>query len=134
MTEIEPKLGYVILYVADPTKTVEFYETAFGLKRGHIHESGGFATMATGGTTLAFCAETMVEEMGLTFRRLAAGTEAPGVEIALTTPDVQGLMDRAIAAGAVPTLPVERKPWGQTVGYVRDLNGALVEICSPMGE
>jgi len=134
MSEIEPKLGYVILYVAAPTKTVEFYEAAFGLKRGYIHESGGFATMATGGTQLAFCAETMVEEMGLTFRRNAATTVAAGAEIALTTPDVQGLMDRAIKAGAVQAHPVERKPWGQTVGYVRDLNGFLVEIFSPMGE
>lgn len=25
------------------------------------------------------------------------------------------------------------KPWGQTVGYVRDINGVLIELCSPMG-
>jgi hypothetical protein len=27
---------------------------------------------------------------------------------------------------------VEEKPWGQKLGYVRDLNGCLVEICSPV--
>jgi len=26
----------------------------------------------------------------------------------------------------------ETKPWGQTVAYVRDRNGFLVELCSPM--
>ncbi len=25
------------------------------------------------------------------------------------------------------------KPWGQTVAYVRDLNGTLVEIGAPVG-
>jgi lactoylglutathione lyase len=24
------------------------------------------------------------------------------------------------------------KPWGQKVSYVRDLNGCLVEVCSPV--
>jgi lactoylglutathione lyase len=24
-------------------------------------------------------------------------------------------------------------PWGQTVAYVRDNNGFLVELCTPMG-
>jgi hypothetical protein len=30
-------------------------------------------------------------------------------------------------------VPPTVKPWGQTVSYVRDLDGFLVEICSPMG-
>ncbi|MDR6644219.1 putative glyoxalase superfamily protein PhnB [Luteibacter sp. 1214] len=28
---------------------------------------------------------------------------------------------------------MEEKPWGQRVGHLRDLNGVIVEICSPMG-
>jgi hypothetical protein len=27
--------------------------------------------------------------------------------------------------------PPEKKPWGQTVSYVRDDDGVLVEICTP---
>ncbi|MFO0110274.1 MAG: VOC family protein, partial [Alphaproteobacteria bacterium] len=34
---------------------------------------------------------------------------------------------------AAPLKKPEQKPWGQTVAYVRDLNGFLVEICSPVG-
>ena len=26
------------------------------------------------------------------------------------------------------------KLWGQTVGYVRDINGLLIEICTPVGQ
>ena len=28
--------------------------------------------------------------------------------------------------------PVE-KPWGQTVAYVRAIEGSLIELCSPLG-
>jgi lactoylglutathione lyase len=27
--------------------------------------------------------------------------------------------------------PLARMPWGQTVGFVRDPDGVLVEICTP---
>jgi hypothetical protein len=29
--------------------------------------------------------------------------------------------------------PPEQMPWGQTVAYVADLDGFLVELCTPMG-
>jgi lactoylglutathione lyase len=25
----------------------------------------------------------------------------------------------------------EAKPWGQTAGYLQDMNGVLVELCTP---
>ena len=33
------RLGYIILYVEDVLKTVDFYENAFSLKRKMVHES-----------------------------------------------------------------------------------------------
>jgi lactoylglutathione lyase len=38
----------------------------------------------------------------------------------------------AVAAGATPMRPVEVMPWGQTIAYVADINGFLVELCTPM--
>ncbi len=38
-----------------------------------------------------------------------------------------------VAAGAVAVAPPAHKPWGQTVSYVRDLNGVLVEIATEVG-
>ncbi|MDR7307276.1 hypothetical protein J2X15_002563 [Rhodoferax saidenbachensis] len=29
--------------------------------------------------------------------------------------------------------PQEVMPWGQTIAYVADSNGFLVELCTPMG-
>ena len=41
-------------------------------------------------------------------------------------------VDRALKAGAASVTPPETKPWGQTVAYVRDNNGFLVELCTPL--
>lgn len=127
------KLGYVIHYVPDVAATVAFYEKAFGLAPRFVHDSRTYAEMDTGATALAFASEEMVADQGATFRRLRPGDTPPAIEIALVTEDVRAAYATAVAAGAVPLLPPKEKPWGQTVGYLRDLNGALVEICSPMG-
>ena len=55
---------------------------------------------------------------------------APSVEVAFVTDDVAGDFERAGSTGAEAVTPPTQKPWGQTVSYVRDLNGYLVEICS----
>lgn len=34
------KLGYTIVYVPDVAQSLAFFETAFGLKRRFLHESG----------------------------------------------------------------------------------------------
>lgn len=39
---------------------------------------------------------------------------------------------KALDAGATEFEPVKEKPWGQKVGYVRDNNGFLIEICTPI--
>ena len=98
------KLGYVILYVPDVAGAVAFYETAFGVARRFVHESGTYAELETGATALAFADEAMVAASH-GFRR-------------------------AVDAGATPLVEPTTKPWGQVVSYVRDLNGVIVEICS----
>ena len=56
----------------------------------------------------------------------------PAIEIAFVTADVVQAFDVAVNAGAIPVAAPKEKPWGQTVAYLRDLNGFLVEICSPV--
>jgi len=38
---------------------------------------------------------------------------------------------QAVAAGAVLVTSADAKPWGQTLAYLRDLNGVLIELCTP---
>jgi lactoylglutathione lyase len=121
-------LGYVIIYVDNVEQTVSFYEAAFSISRRFIHESGTYAEMETGSTALAFADESFSPLDGAT-RLNRAMEPAAGAEIAFLTEDVQQSFDHAVKAGAVAVLEPTRRPWGQTVAYVRDRNGFLVEIC-----
>jgi uncharacterized glyoxalase superfamily protein PhnB len=51
----------------------------------------------------------------------------------LLTGDVGSALERAVKAGATVYVEPVDKPWGQTVAYVRDPNGFLIEIATPVG-
>lgn len=124
-----PKLGYVIIYVPDVARAVSFYERAFGVPPRFIHESGTYAELETGATALAFADELTTPNHDA-FEQNRTERKAAGAEVAFVVPDVRAAFDRAVSNGAsAVTEPVD-KPWGQTVSYVRDLNGFLVELCS----
>jgi lactoylglutathione lyase len=125
-------LGYVILYVADVAATAAFYEKAFGLKLRFAPESGQYIEMETGATALGFVAENHVAAGGTDFVPTGATAKPPAMEIAFIADDVAAAVERAVAAGAKIVKPPERMPWGQTVAYVRDPDGALVELCTKM--
>lgn len=125
------KFGYTILYVADVEQTVAFFELAFGLKRNFIHESG-YGEMATGETKLAFASLELAKSNGVDFWPVSKEDRPPAVELAFVADDVAVAYETAIGAGATSVASPTQKPWGQTIAYVRDLNGFLIEICSHM--
>lgn len=123
------KFGYTIIYVDQVEATIAFYERAFGFKRDMVVE-GEFGQLATGETRLGFAARKMMHGPA----HFASAKDKPlAVEVAFTTNDVQAAFDKAVAAGASPVTKPEQKPWGQIVAYVRDNNGFLVELCTPVG-
>ena len=124
------QLGYVIHYVENVEDTLNFYAAAFGCTRRFITDEGGYGELNTGATTLAFASFDTVRELGKTPGR--ADPDAPTNEIAFVTDEVAAAFATAIAAGAAEVSKPAEMPWGQTVSYVRDLNGFLVEICSPV--
>ena len=130
-----PSLGYVLLYVNDVAASLAFYEKAFGLARRFFHDDNGkaYGELETGATRLAFVSLALAKEHLKQEIVAAAPDKAPlGVEIALTTPGVPALFARAVKAGATVVSEPATKPWGQTVAYLRDNSGFLVEICTPM--
>jgi len=128
------KFGYTIFYVTDVTKSIEFYEQAFGFTRKFITPEGDYGEMLTGETTISF-ASTEFANSNLEggFIQSEINNQPFGIEIGLLTPDVSNAITKAIAAGAKLISEPTQKPWGQTVAYIRDINGFLVEICTPMG-
>ncbi len=127
------KLGYVLLYVDDVEKTMSFYEKAFGLKMGFLHDAKEYGEMVTGDTKLGFVKHSLVETHGFKYDKVTLRTNPPPNEIAFTTPNVKDAFLQALSCGAVELSGPATKPWGQTVALVRDMNGFIVEISSPMG-
>lgn len=125
--------AYVILYVKDVPRSIKFYEELFDFAPKFIHESNEYAELDTGQTTLAFASENLAHANlpkgyiphDLSKKPLAA-------EIVFTTPDVHKLFEKAIKNGASEITIPQQKPWGQEVAYVRDPNGVLIEIATPL--
>lgn len=125
------KFGYTILYVDSVAETMEFYGRAFGLEKKMLHESGDYGELETGATRLSFASLALIGDGGFSPARPSA--EKPSFEIALVTDDVQSAVANAVDAGARLIKEPEQKPWGQTVAYVADNNGFLIELCTPVG-
>lgn len=126
-----PKLGGVILYAPNLEKTVAFYEAAFGLEVAN-RAPGGVYVQLKGEVPLAFVAESFLSSaLPVPVRPSRPGEAPAGFELMLVFGDVKAAYERAVKAGAVPVAPPVTKPWGQVVSYVRDVDGVLVELCSP---
>lgn len=126
------KFKYTILYVENVSETLAFYEKAFGLKQAMLHESGDYGELDTGATTLSFTSLQLMADLGKSPAKVNANT--PSFEIAFETEQLKEALEKAIAAGATLVQDVREEPWGQTTSYVTDINGFLVEICSPINK
>jgi lactoylglutathione lyase len=125
--------SYTILYVADVPQALAFYEQAFGLKPRFLHESEQYAEMETGATTIAWAAIDLAKSnLPQGFQENNLANLPSGIEVGFVTDEVEATFASAVKAGAAVVVEPKVKPWGQTVAYVRDLDGVLVSINSPM--
>lgn len=126
---------YTILYVNNVADTLKFYQSAFGFKTKMLHESGDYGELDTGSTTLSFSSLELMKTLGKLPADSDLNTENSNIasfEIALETADVSAALIQAIGAGAELVQDSEAMPWGQTIAYVKDINGFLVELCTPI--
>jgi lactoylglutathione lyase len=127
------QFAYTIFYVNDVARAIQFYEQAFGFNKKFITPDNSYAELNTGSTTLSFAAVSLASSNlkdGFTESHLANKPFA--FEIGFTTHHVEETIATAIAAGATLVEKPKTKPWGQTVAYLRDLDGFLIEICTPI--
>ena len=127
------KFAYTILYVSDVKRTAEFYSKTFGFEVRFIAPGDEYAELNSGSTTLSFAAHSLANS-GLKdgFQMADLKAKPFAMEVGFTTVDVPALVEKALAAGATLVEAPKEKPWGQMVAYVRDLEGFLIEICTPM--
>lgn len=128
------RFGYTIIYVPNVQRALDFYSAAFEFERGFVAPSGNYGELVTGDTTLSFASEALGEShFPQGFLRHSLANPPFGTELAFTTDDVPAKVRAALDAGAHELVPAEVMPWGQTVAWVRDPDGVLIEICTPIG-
>lgn len=127
------KFAYSILYVSDVTKSIEFYEKAFGFSRKFVTPENDYGELLTGETTLSFASVNLAKSnLKEGFLESNMANKPFAQELGFTTEDVQVVVDAAVSLGATLLETPKTKPWGQVVAYIRDLDGFLLEICTPM--
>jgi catechol 2,3-dioxygenase-like lactoylglutathione lyase family enzyme len=127
------KFAYTILYVKNVTKSLTFYEKAFGLTKKFVTPDNSYGEVETGETTLSFAVTTLAKSNLKEEFEVSKPRNKPfGIEVAFTTDNVQATVQSSIKAGAILVTEPTAKPWGQIVAYVRDPDGFLIEICTPV--
>lgn len=126
------KFGYTILYVNDVPGTLQWYQNTFGFGLKMLHESNQYGELDTGQTTLAFVSHQFASS-NLQAKTSSPNKERPSFELVFVTPDVQYAFENAVSGGATPRMEPQKKPWGQTIAYVEDINGFLIELATPIG-
>lgn len=127
------KYAYTILYVDNVKETIEFYQKAFGFQPKFVTPENDYGELISGETTIAFASK----ELGLSnfskgYKPLTNEPKPTGIEMAFVSEDIEADFKKAIEMGAIEYEQLQEKPWGQKVGYVRDNNGFLIEICTPI--
>lgn len=127
------KYAYTIFYVESVVETIEFYQKAFGFKRKFISPDADYGELISGETTISFASiELGNSNFKKGFKKIPNANKPFGVELAFTSENIEVDFKQAINSGAIEFEPLKQKPWGQIVGYVRDNNGFLIEICTPI--
>lgn len=131
--EMDIQYAYTILYVKDVPTTMEFYKNAFGFDQKFLTPENDYGELISGNTTIAFAnLELGKSNFKKGFTESKSSAKPFGIELAFTTSEVEKVMENAIKNGAELLEETVTKPWGQQVGYLRDLDGFIIEICTPI--
>jgi lactoylglutathione lyase len=126
------KYGGTAIYVNDVPAALDFYRQAFGFQRRFFDEALQYGELETGGNVVAFAAHSLGEIlMPGRYDRSETGKPS-GAELAFLTSDVSATFNAAVAAGAVPLAEPKVMSWGATVAYLRDPQGTIIGLSTPM--
>jgi lactoylglutathione lyase len=130
------KLASTIIFTDRGVKsTLDFYQTAFGLKIKYYTDSpqfGQFGELETGSGMTIMVASYSAREYMVGDKVPRSPLKQPvDVEFGLFTTDVPKAYERALAAGAKSVAAPRKLPWGQVAAYVTSIEGTLVSLLTP---
>ena len=127
------KISHTILYVQNVRRSMSFYQQTFGYQEKLISPTEDYGELATGDLTLAFATHNLAaSNLAKGYYPCQPETAPPGFELCFETVSVDQVVEKALANGATEYQAMEQKSWGQTVAYLRDPDGFLVAIGSPV--
>jgi lactoylglutathione lyase len=128
------RLLSAVLYVEDVSRAVAFYESAVGFRHRFTDDRGVYAELDTGGSMLSITARRTTAEESCHRADSSLPGPPPPNDIAIEVDDVAGAVRRAVASGGLLVRNPETKYWGQTIGFVRDPDGHMIQFCTPAPE
>lgn len=120
------------IMVRDASRAIEFYKKAFGAEEifrmpGPDGKSVMHAELKFGNSRMMIGEEMPGMECGSASPQTAGRTTAV---LHLYVEDADALFDRAVKAGATPTMPTTDMFWGDRYGQVRDPFGHIWSIAT----
>ena len=120
-------MKYVILYVNDFEKPMNFYNGILGLPIKLQQDT--YVEFDTGDTTLSINTRKDVKELtGLNVPESSTSTQT--FEVGFVVEDVGATIETLRQRGVTILKEPVTKPWGQTIAYVADPDGHYIEICT----
>ena len=129
-----PVLAAIVLWVDDVPRSVSFYERALGFACRFLDERELYAELDTGETRLALTQRAFALDQIGEPGSASGPAVAASVEIAFAVNDVDRAVTSTVEAGATLVQAAAMKYWGQTVAYVRDPDGHLLQICTHLAD
>jgi lactoylglutathione lyase len=128
-TKMKLAMKYVILYVNDFAKTMEFYRDILAIPVKM--EADTYVEFDTGATTLSI--NTRKSGIEITDLPISEETQySQTFEVGFVVEDVEACIEELRQKGVTILKEPVTKPWGQTVAYVADPDGHFIEICTSM--
>jgi len=125
------KFKYLILYVEDVEKSINFYQNTFNTQIKFITPEKDYGELLTGETTISFASVSLASSnVKKGFLSSKAGEKPFGIELGFSTDHVEALVEKAVKNGAILYEDIAVKPWGQKVAYIKDPDNYLVEVCT----
>ena len=119
-------MKYVILYVNDFEKTMDFYNGILGLPIKMQQDT--YVEFDTGITLSINTRKDVKELTGLNVPESSTSTQT--FEVGFVVEDVGATIETLRQRGVTILKEPVTKPWGQTVAYVADPDGHYIEICA----
>jgi len=123
-------LRYVILFVENLERSLEFYVRKVGLEVRYRAE--GYAELAVDGPKFALLERWRVREIVGSGEARGPATGAHEGEVAFVVEDVDAAYAELRASGVAFICPPTDRPWSQRTAYFKDPDGHLVEIAQDL--